>query len=240
VRFVTVNGLTSLLGMSESVTAISPEAFYSCTSLTSLEGLPDHLAAIGTGDGGVFAWCTGLTSLQGLSKNTTELGIGCFGWCGGITSLQGGEYVAMLGGGAFYRCEALTTLEGLSRNVTAIGDPDSPASAVGTFYACTSLVSIGPGFSPSCFVHPSTFVNYPALLAAAEAKGFSTAIEWGRHHWLAIPRRRYTVLTAVRQVRRGPISAPPPSPLLSLLAGAPDDMVRVIVGFMGEGAEVSA
>jgi len=238
--------LTSLRGIPESVTVISPQAFYGCTSLTSLEGLPDNLTVVGGsshgGHGnGAFSACDGLTSLQGLSKNITMLGHGCFGLCGGMTSLQGGEHVTVIGSSAFSGCRELTTLQGLSRNVTAIGDPDAPASALGTFHTCTSLVSIGPGFSPGCFVHPHTFDGCPALLAAATAKGFSTAIEWGRHHWLAVPRRRYTVLTAVRQVRRGgPPSALPPSPLLSLLAGAPDDMVRVIVGFMGEGAEVSA
>ena len=227
--------LTSLLGMPESVTSILSHAF-NCSGLTSLRYLPSNLAAIGS----VFAWCHGLTSLRGLSENISEIGNDCFWECSGITSLQGGEYVTMICGGAFWGCDALTTLQGLSRNVTAIGDPDDTASTVGAFQNCPSLVEIGPGFSPSCFLHPDTFDNCPALLAAAEAKGFSTAIEWGRHHWLAYSRRRFTVITAVRQVRRNPPSANHPSPLLSLLAGAPDDMVRVIVGFMGEGEVESA
>ena len=235
--------LTSLRGIPESVTVISSEAFYACSGLTSLQGLPDSLTAIGNGNGsGVFSGCSGLTSLQGLSKNITMLGFGCFVNCDGITSLQGGECVTVIGVRAFSACRGLTTLRGLSRNVTAIGDraADVAASFTGAFYNCTRLVSIGPGFSPSCFVHPDTFDRCPALLAAATAKGFSTAIEWGRHHWLAYSRRRFTVLTAVRQVRRSPPSPDPPSPLLSLLAGAPDDIVRVIVGFMGEGVEERA
>jgi len=243
--FAGCKALTSLLGIPESVMVISSCAFYGCTSLTSLEGLPDHLAAIGTsshGDAGsVFYGCHGLTSLHGLSKNITELGKRCFTFCSGITSLQGGECITVIGNSAFSGCDALTTLQGLSRNVTAIGDPGSQASSVGVFQTCKRLVSIGPGFSPGCFVHPHTFDSCPALLAAAEAEGFSTAIEWGRHRWLAHPAsRRFTVLAAVRQVRRDPPSATPPSPLLSLLAGAPDDMVRVIVGFMGEGVVESA
>ena len=210
--FYKCEALTSLRGIPESVTVISLQAFANCTSLTSLEGLPDSLAAIGSSsDRGVFGCCTGLTSLQGLSKNITEIGRDCFRWCFGMTSLQGGENVTALGSGAFHSCDALTTLQGLSRNVTAIGDPDS-FSSIGAFQSCTSLVSIGPGFSPGCFVDPDTFDDCPALLAAAEAKGFSTAIEWGRHHWLAVPRRRFTVVTAVHQVRFHPPSLTPPLP----------------------------
>jgi len=236
-------GLTSLRGMSERVTKIDDEAFCSCTSLTSLEGLPDNLTVIGGSShltDGVFRACDGLTSLQGLSKNITVLGHCCFMDCSGITSLQGSEHVTVIGSSAFVACEGLTTLQGLSRNVTAISDSDSSPLSSGAFQSCMSLVSIGPGFSPSCFVHPDTFYNCPALLAEAEAKGFTSVIEWGRHHWLAVPRRRFAVLTAVSQVRRGPPSGNFPSPLLSLLAGAPDDMVRVIVGFMGEGEVESA
>jgi len=237
------SALTSLRGIPESVTVISSGAFFACASLTSLEGLPDSLTAIGNTNADlIFGRCHGLTSLQGLSKNITELGVSCFKWCSGITSLQGGEHVTVIGNSAFFHCEALTTLQGLSRNVTVIGDPSSGdmVPEIGAFESCQSLVSIGPGFSPSCFVHPRTFDDCPALLAAAEAKGFSTAIEWGRYHWLAYSRRRYTVLTAVLQVHRSPPSAISPSPLLSLLVGAPDDVVRVIVGFMGEGEVESA
>ena len=90
--------------------------------------------------------------------------------------------------------------------------PTSRAPYTGAFRGCTSLNSIGPGFSPSCFVHPNTFDRCPALLAAAEAKGFASAIEWSRHHWLAVPLRRFTVLPAIRHVRRSPPSANFPSP----------------------------
>ena len=46
--------------------------------------------------------------------------------------------------------------------------------------------------------------------------------------------RRFAVLSAIRQVRRSP-STPPPSQLLSLLAeNTPDDLVRVILEFLGE------
>ena len=265
------SALTSLRGIPESVTVISSEAFYHCDSLTSLAGLPSNLTKIGGGrsdggggdggedgggDGGsengehgnsMFATCTSLSSLQGLSKNVKELGPGCFRRCYGMTSLLGGENVTRIGNSAFMAADSLVTLEGLSRNVEAVGDPRTDVNApyTGAFDSCTSLVSIGPGFSPKCFVHPNTFNDCPALLAASEALGFSSAIEWGRYRWLSHARRRYAVLTSVRQVRRAYNPNPPtagsllPSPLLSLLACSPDDIVRVIAGYMGEGEEES-
>ena len=231
--------LTSLRGIPESVAAISCRAFYKCEGLTVLEGLPGSFSATGISSERVFYGCGGLTSLQGLSKNITELGIACFCNCSGITSLRGGEKVTVIGVAAFSGCHGLATLQGLSRNVTAMGDPDSTIIIPSVFRGCTSLGSIGPGFSPSCFVDPGTFDDCPALLAAAEAKGFSAVIEWGRRHWLAVPRRRFIVLSSVSQVRSRPPTANSPPPLLSLLVGALDDLVRVIVGFMGEGEEES-
>jgi len=76
-------------------------------------------------------------------------------------------------------------------------------------------------FSPGCDAHPTAFDYCPALLAAAQAKGFSTTIEWGKHHWLAV-NRRSTVLSAVRQVRRDE-NGEEGSPLLQRIAFLCDD-----------------
>ena len=92
------------------------------------------------------------------------------------------------------------------------------------------LTSIGPGFSPDCDVHPDAFINCPALLAAAQAKGFSSAIEWGKHHWLVV-NRRFAVLSAVRQVRRDDDGKG--SALLKRIALLCDDSVREVVEFVG-------
>ena len=86
----------------------------------------------------------------------------------------------------------LTSLECLPHTMIAIG--------IYAFNNCAVLTSIGPGFSPDCDVRPDAVYNYPALLAAAQTKGFSTAIEWGKHHWLAFNRVncRLFVLFSVR------------------------------------------
>jgi len=203
------NATATRLTVGPDVIEIGEGTFYKCSSLLTLQGMGDGVVTIGEA---AFQG-SGITTLRGVSANVAEI-------C---------DY-------AFSECSNLTTLQGLSRNVTAIGDFSNVTDRFkGAFYSCPSLASIGPGFSPACLVHPHTFDNCPALLAAAKAGGFTTAIEWGRHHWLAPSRRRFAVLTAVRQLRQNPLSAANPSPLLSLLAGAPDDIVRVVVGFMGEG-----
>ena len=109
--------------------------------------------------------------------------------------------------------------------VTAIG--------IYAFIRCAVLTSIGPGFSQDCDVHPNAFINCPALLAAAQAKGFSTAIEWGKHHWLAVNRSncRFSVLSAVRQVRRDEDGEG--SPLLKRVPLLCDDLVREVAEFVG-------
>ena len=119
----------------------------------------------------------------------------------------------------------LNSLDCLPSTVTSIGRY--------TFYNCAALTSIGPGFSPDCNVSPNAFEDCPALLTAAQAKGFSTAIEWGKHHWLVVNCRncRFYVLSAVHQVRRDDFGEG--SPLLQKIALLCDDLVREIVEFVG-------
>ena len=105
------------------------------------------------------------------------------------------------------------------------------------FAHCAVLTSIGPGFSLDCDVDPNAFYGFygcPALIAAAQTKGFSTAIESGKHRWLAVNRSncRLSVLSAVHQVRRDEDGEG--SPLLKRIALLGDDLVREVVEFVGE------
>jgi hypothetical protein len=119
----------------------------------------------------------------------------------------------------------LTSLDCLPSTVTAIGEF--------AFAHCAVLTSIGPGFSPDCDVHPLAFQGCPALLAAAQAKGFPDIIAWGKHRWLAVNRSncRFSVLSAVRQVHRDEDGGG--SPLLKRIALLCDDLVREVVEFVG-------
>ena len=72
-------------------------------------------------------------------------------------------------------------------------------------------------------------------------KGFATVAQWGRHRWfcLVVLHRRVAVLACVsvarRQIFYGLGQEEPVSELLESLAHVPDDVLRVIVGFVGEG-----
>ena len=185
---------------------------------------------------------TGFTVAAGV----TAIGKYAYCNCRNLASLgMMREGVTIIEEFAFFYCPLLTTLQGLSKSLTTIrrcafartglasldGLP-STVIAIGScaFYHCYSLASIGPGFSPGCNVRPNAFDNCPALLAAAQTKGFPTAIEWGKHHWLVV-NRRSSVLSSVRQVRRNDDGEG--SPLLKGIALLCDDLVRGVVEFVG-------
>ena len=127
---------------------------------------------------GAFYDCPKLASLGLMREGVTVIEKFAFFLCPLLTSLQGlPKSLTTIGPGAF-ESTGLTSLDGLPPAVTAIG--------MHAFSQCDKLTSIGPGFSPECDVHPKAFARCPALLTAAQAKGFSTAIEWGKHHWLAV------------------------------------------------------
>jgi len=154
-----------------------------------------------------FYHCPKLASLGVMREGVRVIGSSAFALCLLLTSLQGlPKSLTTICDNAFYST-GLTTLDGLPSTVTAIGYE--------AFAYCEALASIGPGFSPDCDVHPDAFEGCSALLAAAQAKGFATAIEWGKHHWLEV--RRSTALAAVRRAR----------PAL------PDVLVRVVMDFAG-------
>ena len=86
------------------------------------------------------------------------------------------------------------------------------------------------------------------LLKAARREGFGTIEQWDKVVYLsrhaAVPRRvavLLAVLLAVRQFRHAPspllpyLPYLPVSPLLGSIAGLPDDVVREVLGFVGDG-----
>ena len=72
-------------------------------------------------------------------------------------------------------------------------------------------------------------------LAISNLHGQSKIVQLLLAHITAF--RRLAVLSSIRQVRLNP-PTPPPSRLLSLLANTPDDIVRVILEFMGARLEL--
>ena len=110
------------------VTSIGNDAFYKCTSLTSIE-IPSSVTSIGEY---AFAGCRSLTSIE-IPSSVTSIGDGAFADCTSLTSIEIPSSVTSIGEYTFYGCKSLTSVV-IPSSVTSIGDD--------AFYYCTSLTSI--------------------------------------------------------------------------------------------------
>ena len=119
---VTYNGTTY------SVTSIGEEAFYYCTSLTSVT-IPNSVTSIGKY---AFDDCTSLTSIT-IPNSVTSIGDNAFEDCSSFTSVTIPNSVTSIGEGTFFICTSLTSIT-IPNSVTTIGNY--------AFSSCRSLTSI--------------------------------------------------------------------------------------------------
>ena len=111
-----------------SVTWIGASAFYSCTSLTSIE-IPSSVTSIGNY---AFLGCESLTSVT-IPNSVTTIGASAFQGCTSLTSVTIPNSVTTIGDSAFRNCTSLTSVT-IPDSVTSICDF--------AFYNCTSLTSV--------------------------------------------------------------------------------------------------
>ena len=115
-------------GTTYSVTSIGDNAFYYCSSLTSIT-IPNSVTSIGDE---AFAFCSSLTSIT-IPNSVTSIGVGAFNDCSKLTAITIPNSVTSIGNSAFYNCRSLTSIT-IPNSVTSIGD--------GAFWNCSSLTSI--------------------------------------------------------------------------------------------------
>jgi len=109
------------------VTSIGYDAFYYCTSLTSVT-IPNSVTYIGER---AFSDCASLTSVT-IPNSVTGIGLWAFSDCTNLTTVTIGSSVTSIGDGAFMDCTSLTNVT-IPNSVTYIGE--------GAFSDCTSLTN---------------------------------------------------------------------------------------------------
>ncbi len=116
----TINGLP--------VTSIGADAFWFCTSLTSVT-IPSSVATIGDG---AFFGCSSLTNVT-IPNSVTSIGAAAFCECPSLTSVTIPNSVTTIGDIAFYACTSLTSVT-IPARVISIGNTP--------FQNCSSLTAI--------------------------------------------------------------------------------------------------
>ncbi len=94
-----------------AVTSIGDEAFWCCTSLTSVT-IPDSVTSIGDS---AFFGCTSLTSVT-IPNSVTSIGRYAFSHCTSLTSVTIPDSVTSIGRRAFFGCTSLSNISVDSNN----------------------------------------------------------------------------------------------------------------------------
>ncbi len=147
-----------------SVTSIDREAFYKCSSLTSVT-IPSSVTSIG---GYAFYGCSGLTSVT-IPSSVTSIGSDAFGGCSGLTSVTIPSSVTSIGGYTFYGCSSLTSVT-IPSSVTSIG--------TAAFSGCRGLTSVT---IPSSVTSIDSYVFRSCSSLTSLIVGWETPIEINDH-----------------------------------------------------------
>ena len=121
------SSLTSIT-IPNSVMSIGSCAFRDCSSLTSVT-IPNSVTSIG---GQTFEGCSSLTSIT-IPNSVTSIGIYAFADCSSLTSVTIPNSVTSIGDAAFANCSSLTSIT-IPNSVTRIGN--------NAFWCCSSFTSI--------------------------------------------------------------------------------------------------
>ena len=152
--------------ISHGVTQIGDHAFYSCSSLTSIN-IPSSVTSIVDY---AFSGCSSLTSIN-IPSSVTSIGHDAFSGCSSLTSITIPSSVTLIGGGAFERCSSLTSIN-IPSSVTSIGDyAFSGCSSLTSITIPSSVTLIGGGAFERC--SSLTSINIPSSVTSIGDYAFS-------------------------------------------------------------------
>ena len=129
-----------------SMKEINANAFYGCSSLTSVT-IPNSVTSIGDY---AFDGCSGLTSVT-IPNSVTAIGNSAFDGCSGLTSVTIPNSVTSIGESAFCGCSGLTSVT-IPNSVTSIGKS--------AFYGCSGLKEVCSQIEQPFAINESVFDNY--------------------------------------------------------------------------------
>ena len=146
-----VRGVNGAVAIPNTVTRISPRAFFGCSSLLSVS-IPASVTGIGDN---AFSGCSGLTSVT-IPESVTSIGESSFLRCSGLTSVTIPDSVTSMERYAFYKCTELKTASlplhfkgNLASNVFKDCSPDLVITYRGDSYKVTFGKNGGTGGSDS-------------------------------------------------------------------------------------------
>ena len=130
---------------SHSVTLIKSLAFYTCSTLTSIE-IGNNITSIGQR---AFYECSNLKNVT-IGNSVTSIGDSAFYKCSSLTSLTIPNSVTSIGPMAFYICRSLTSVT-IGNSVTSIGsNAFNNCNSLTSIIIPSSVTSIGGGAFQNC------------------------------------------------------------------------------------------